>query len=66
MPELIDYWRAEGKFKEFINYDKFEAWKNFTGLRNELDYLITEDGARLLGTLHKPMTLEEVYAAKLG
>ena len=64
MPELIDYWKAEGRFKEFINYDKFEAWKGFTGLRNELDYLITPTGARLLGTLHKPMTLEEVYAAK--
>ena len=64
MPELIDYWKAEGRFKEFINYDRFEAWKGFGGLRNELDYLITEDGCRLLGTLKKPMTLEEVYAAK--
>ena len=64
MPELIDFWKAEGRFKEFINYDKFDAWKGFTGLRNELDYLITEDGARLLGTLKKPMTLDEVYTAK--
>jgi Xaa-Pro aminopeptidase len=64
MPELIDYWKAEGRFKEFINYDKFEAWKGFGGLRNELDYLITEDGCRVLGTLKKPMTLDEVYAAK--
>ena len=64
MPELIDYWKAEGRFKEFINYDKFEAWKGFGGLRNELDYLITEDGCRVLGTLQKPMTLDEVYAAK--
>lgn len=64
MPELIDYWKAEGKFKEFINYDKFEAWKGFGGLRNELDYLITETGCRVLGTLKKPMTLEEVYNAK--
>ena len=64
MPELIDYWKAEGRFKEFINYDKFEAWKDFGGLRNELDYLITEDGCRVLGTLQKPMTLDEVYNAK--
>ena len=64
MPELIDYWKAEGRFKEFINYDKFEAWKGFGGLRNELDYLITEDGCRVLGTLQKPMTLDEVYNAK--
>lgn len=64
IPELIDLWKAEGRFKEFINYDKFENWKGFTGLRNELDYLITDDGVRQLGTLKKPMTLEEVYNAK--
>ena len=64
IPELIDLWKAEGRFKEFINYDKFEDWKNFTGLRNELDYLITENGVRQLGSLKKPMTLEEVYNAK--
>ena len=64
IPELIDLWKSEGKFKEFINYDKFEAWKDFTGIRNELDYLITEDGARQLGHIKKPMTLEEVYNAK--
>lgn len=64
IPELIDLWKSEGRFKEFINYGKFEDWKDFTGLRNELDYLITEDGARCLGHLKKPMTLEEVYNAK--
>lgn len=64
IPELIDLWKAEGRFKEFINYDKFEPWKGFGGLRNELDYVITENGARVLGTLKKPMTLEEVYNAK--
>ena len=64
IPELIDLWKAEKRFSDFINYDKFEEWKDFTGLRNELDYLITEDGARLLGHIKKPMTVEEVYAAK--
>ncbi len=37
----------------------------FGGLRNELDYLITPDGCRVLGTLKKPMTLDEVYAARM-
>ena len=64
IPELIDLWKAEGRFKEFINYDKFEAWKGFGGLRNELDYVITDTGARVLGKLKKPMTIEEVYNAK--
>ncbi len=36
----------------------------FTGLRNDLDYVITENGPKLLGTIKKPMTIEEVLAAK--
>jgi len=64
IPDLIYMWGAEKRFAEFINYDKLEAWKDFTGLRNELDYMITEDGARLLGSIHKPMTIDEVYDAK--
>lgn len=49
IPELIDLWRKENKFAEFINYDKVETYKDFSGLRNEEDFLITADGARLLG-----------------
>lgn len=64
IPELIDKWRAEHQFTDFICYDKLEAWKGFSGLRNELDYLITADGARVLGHKQKPMTIDEVYAAR--
>lgn len=64
IPELMDKWRAEHLFEDFICYDKLDAWRNFTGLRNELNYLITSTGARLLGHIRKPMTIEEVYEAK--
>ena len=64
IPELMDKWRAERQFEDFICYDKLDAWRNFTGLRNELNYVMTRDGARRLGTVKKPMSLEEVYAAK--
>jgi len=64
IPELIDKWQAEHQFDDFICYDKLAAWRDFTGLRNELDYVMTKDGARCLGTIRKPMSLEEVYAAK--
>lgn len=64
IPELMDKWRAEHLFEDFICYDKLDAWRNFTGLRNELNYLITSTGARLLGHIKKPMTIEEVYKAK--
>ncbi len=64
IPELMDKWRAEHQFEDFICYDKLDAWRDFTGLRNELNYVITPTGARLLGTIKKPMTIEEVYKAK--
>ena len=66
IPELIDKWEAEHQFTDFIRYDRLGPWRDFTGLRNELDYVITADGVRQLGTIPKPMTLEEVYAAKEG
>ena len=64
IPELMDKWEAEGQFRDFIRYDRLRPWRNFTGLRNELNYTITGQGARLLGTVRKPMTIEEVCQAK--
>ena len=64
IPELMDKWRAEHQFEDFICYDKLDAWRDFTGLRNELNYVMTPTGARLLGTIKKPMTIDEVYQAK--
>lgn len=59
IPELIDLWKAEKKFADFINYDKLEGFRNFGGIRNEEDYLITENGARRLGK-KIPLTSAEV------
>ena len=47
----MDLWRSQNKFTEFINYEKLVTYKDFSGIRNEEDYLITEDGARLLGIM---------------
>lgn len=49
IPELIDLWRSENKFSEFINYDKLETYKDFSGIRIEEDLLITSNGSRILG-----------------
>ena len=51
------------KFKDFINYDKVEQYKDFSGCRNEEDFVITETGARLLGK-PLPKTIEEVEAVR--
>jgi Xaa-Pro aminopeptidase len=63
IPELMDLWGAEGRFKEFINYDKLKAYRDFGGIRNEEDLVMTENGARILGK-KKPMTTEEVEAIR--
>jgi Xaa-Pro aminopeptidase len=49
IPELMDQYRAERKFMDFINYDKLEAYRDFGGIRIEEDLLITGKGSRLLG-----------------
>ncbi|MEG1554599.1 MAG: aminopeptidase P family protein [Rikenellaceae bacterium] len=59
IPELIDKWRAEKKFTEFLNYDAIEKYKGFSGCRNEEDFLITPEGSRLLGK-PIPKSVEDV------
>lgn len=49
IPELMDLWQAEGKLKDFINYDKLATFRNFGGVRVEENFLITESGYQLLG-----------------
>jgi Xaa-Pro aminopeptidase len=59
IPQLMDLWRSENHCTEFINFDELDKWREFGGIRNEEDYLITADGARRLGP-HKPQTVSEV------
>ncbi len=49
IPELIDQWESEGKFKEFIQYDKLKVYRNFTGIRIEDNVLVTAKGNAVLG-----------------
>ena len=61
IPELIDLWRSQGKFTEFINYEMLETYKDFGGIRIEDDILVTETGCRVLGK-PIPKTVDEVEA----
>ena len=63
IPELIDLWKSENKFADFINYDRLEQYRDFGGIRNEEDYLITETGARRLGE-KIPLTADEAEASR--
>ncbi len=59
IPELIDKWRADKKFKHYINYDRVEEFRNFTGIRIEDNVVVTEAGYRLLGN-PIPKTITEI------
>ena len=64
IPELMDKWQAEGHFNDFVNWNEVQKFRNFGGIRNEEDYMMTENGARRLGTKLKPKTVEEVEAIR--
>lgn len=49
IPQLIEQWKSEGKYAEFLNYDEIEKYKDFGGIRVENDYVIRDSGAELLG-----------------
>ncbi len=59
IPALIDRWKTEGKFMNFINYEKVESYKDFGGIRIEDDILVTDIGSRVLGK-PIPKTIREV------
>lgn len=65
IPALIDKWRAENKFPEFIDYDKADTYKDFGGIRIEDNVLVTRDGSRVLGK-PIPKTIQELIDVTAG
>ena len=61
IPALIDLWKADKILEQFINYNELEKYRDFSGIRIEEDFVITEESARRLGT-EIPKTVEEVEA----
>ncbi|MCG8305956.1 MAG: aminopeptidase P family protein [Cytophagales bacterium] len=62
IPALIDLWKADHKFSGFINYGELEKYRDFGGIRIEEDFVITGDGAKLLGE-EIPKSVDDVEAA---
>jgi Xaa-Pro aminopeptidase len=63
IPELIDQWEADGKFREFIRYDRLKAYRQFGGIRIEDNVLITPESSRVLGP-PIPKTLADIEALR--
>lgn len=60
IPALIDMWKKESKFSNFIDYDQVAKYRDFGGIRIEDDILITTDGCRLLGDKRIPAKPDEM------
>ncbi|MBE3134569.1 MAG: aminopeptidase P family protein [Acidobacteria bacterium] len=65
IPQLIDRWRAEGRFTEFVNWDVVERFRAFGGIRVEDDVLVTETGCRVLGR-PIPIDIDDVERLAAG
>ena len=63
IPTLIDLWKAEKKHTEFINYKVLETYRDFSGIRIEEDFVITDTGSRLLGKA-LPKAIAEIEAIR--
>jgi Xaa-Pro aminopeptidase len=63
IPTLIDRWKAENKLAQFIDYNKLESFRDFTGIRIEDDIVITENGHRILGK-HLPKSVAEIESLR--
>jgi len=59
IPALIDQWKSEYRFTDYIDYEKVEEYKDFGGIRIEEDVLITDNGHKILGK-PIPKSVEEV------
>ena len=62
IPALIEKFKREGLGHDFVNYAKLEAYYDFGGIRLEDDVLITEGGARRLGSRRLPISPDDVEA----
>jgi Xaa-Pro aminopeptidase len=65
IPALIQQWRSEKKFNEYINYQSIDAYIGLGGIRIEDDVLVTKSSNRVLGN-PIPKTVKEIEALFLN
>jgi len=65
IPLLIEQWRQEGRFKDYINYEKAETYFDFGGIRIEDNVLVTQETSRILGD-PIPKSVNEIEKTMAG
>ena len=63
IPALIAQWKEQGLDGGRVCYSKLEQYLDFGGIRLEDDVLVTESGARRLGTKRLPIAPDDVEKA---
>ena len=63
IPALIEKFKKEGLGFGYVNYSKLESYYDFGGIRLEDDILVTEEGARRLGTKRLPILPDDIEEA---
>ena len=61
IPQLIDKWKSENKFTDYINYAEVEKYRAFGGVRIEDNVVVTEEGRQVIGK-SIPKSVAEVEA----
>jgi Xaa-Pro aminopeptidase len=56
---LIEKYKAEGKFLDFVNYGALESYYDFGGIRIEDNVVVTENGCKVIGE-YIPKEVHEV------
>ena len=64
IPELMDLWKSEHKFTDFLNYDKLATYKDFSASATKRIILITETGSLVSLGKKVPIHTEDVEAEK--
>ncbi|MBN1949840.1 MAG: aminopeptidase P family protein [Bacteroidales bacterium] len=64
IPDLIDSWQSQNLHTEFLNYDRINTYRDFGGIRNEENFVITADGHRKLGK-DFPKGIEDIEGMRL-
>ena len=59
IPQLIEKFKSENKFMDFVNYDKLKSYYDFGGIRIEDNVHITAQGREVLGT-YIPKEVDEI------
>ena len=59
IPELIDLWHGENRHTDYIDFKNVLKYRNFGGIRVEDNFVVTADGAQILGK-PLPVTTDEI------